>query len=50
MIILFCIFGLEENLPVTLKKDPNELVQLRPFSTPGLALTQSLTMLNSNDW
>ncbi|XP_053538483.1 TOG array regulator of axonemal microtubules protein 1 isoform X1 [Ictalurus punctatus] len=40
----------DEIIPVTLKKDPNEQVELRPFSRPELALTQSFRLLNSDDW
>ncbi|XP_017331998.1 uncharacterized protein LOC108270136 isoform X2 [Ictalurus punctatus] len=40
----------DEIIPVTLKKDSNEQVELRPFSRPELALTQSFRLLNSDDW
>ncbi|XP_053538489.1 TOG array regulator of axonemal microtubules protein 1 isoform X2 [Ictalurus punctatus] len=40
----------DEIIPVTLKKDSNEQVELRPFSRPELALTQSFSLLNSDDW
>ncbi|XP_026782606.3 TOG array regulator of axonemal microtubules protein 1 [Pangasianodon hypophthalmus] len=40
----------DEIMPITLKKDPNEQVELRPFSRPELALTQSFRLLNSDDW
>ncbi|XP_076155819.1 TOG array regulator of axonemal microtubules protein 1 [Alosa pseudoharengus] len=32
------------------KKDPQEQPELRPFSKPELALTQSFKLLNSDDW
>ncbi|KAF4083803.1 hypothetical protein AMELA_G00121500 [Ameiurus melas] len=37
-------------ITITLKKDSNEQVELRPFSRPELALTQSFSLLNSDDW
>ncbi|XP_053537087.1 TOG array regulator of axonemal microtubules protein 1-like isoform X2 [Ictalurus punctatus] len=40
----------DEIIPVTLKKDPNEQVELRPFSRPELVLTQSFRLLNSDNW
>ncbi|KAG7327910.1 hypothetical protein KOW79_007854 [Hemibagrus wyckioides] len=40
----------DEIMPVTPKKDPNEQVELRPFSRPELALTQSFRLLSSDDW
>ncbi|XP_053489048.1 uncharacterized protein LOC128612714 isoform X3 [Ictalurus furcatus] len=42
--------SLQDERPVTLKKDSNEQVELRPFSRPELALTQSFSLLNSDDW
>ncbi|KAF4087116.1 hypothetical protein AMELA_G00092560 [Ameiurus melas] len=38
----------DEIIPVTLKKDPNEQVELQPFSRH--ALTQSFRLLNSDNW
>ncbi|XP_063039510.1 TOG array regulator of axonemal microtubules protein 1 [Engraulis encrasicolus] len=32
------------------KSDPQEQAELRPFSKPDLALTQSFKLLNSDDW
>ncbi|XP_029900539.1 TOG array regulator of axonemal microtubules protein 1 [Myripristis murdjan] len=32
------------------KKDPSESPELRPFSKPDLALTQSFKLLSSDDW
>lgn len=46
-ILLFC---LDEIVPITPKKDPSEQAELRPFSRPELALTQSFRLLNSDDW
>ncbi|XP_060789491.1 TOG array regulator of axonemal microtubules protein 1 isoform X2 [Neoarius graeffei] len=40
----------DEIMPVTPKKSPDEQVELEPFSSPELALTQSLELINSNDW
>ncbi|XP_053538913.1 TOG array regulator of axonemal microtubules protein 1-like [Ictalurus punctatus] len=40
----------DEIIPVSLKKDPYEQVELRPFSRPELALTQSFSLLNLRDW
>ncbi|XP_072545971.1 TOG array regulator of axonemal microtubules protein 1 isoform X2 [Salminus brasiliensis] len=34
----------------TPKKDPHEQRELRPFSKPDFALTQSFRLLNSDDW
>lgn len=39
-----------EFTPGTPKKDPHEQPELRPFSKPDLALTQSFRLLNSDDW
>lgn len=47
---LICILCLDEIMPITPKKDPNEQVELRPFSRPELALTQSFRLLSSDDW
>lgn len=41
---------LDEIMPVTPKNDPSKQVELRPFSRPELALTQSFTLLHSDDW
>ncbi|GAA6083458.1 TOG array regulator of axonemal microtubules protein 1 isoform X1 [Tachysurus ichikawai] len=40
----------EEIMPITPKKQSNKQVELRPFSRPELALTQSFTLLSSDDW
>ncbi|XP_017569289.1 TOG array regulator of axonemal microtubules protein 1 isoform X3 [Pygocentrus nattereri] len=40
----------DEFTPGTPKKDPPEQKELRPFSKPDFALTQSFRLLNSEDW
>ncbi|XP_036450106.1 TOG array regulator of axonemal microtubules protein 1 isoform X2 [Colossoma macropomum] len=40
----------DEFTPGTPKKDPPEQNELRPFSKPDFALTQSFRLLNSEDW
>ncbi|KAF7704138.1 TOG array regulator of axonemal microtubules protein 1-like [Silurus meridionalis] len=42
--------GSDEIVPVTPKKDPNEQMELRPFSRPELALSQSFRLLSSDEW
>lgn len=52
LLFLFPLYLLDELAPGSpnQRKDAQEQPELRPFSKPELAITQSLKMLSSDDW